>query len=283
MRSLLGQRAAVCSTLAVNEAVAVHANHQHIHVVETPARDIRNQPCLLFDDAFDRRPAVLDVMCGAPEVRARGLDPLLRFLHAPRAGAEHDVPAAVCQCRTHAAIEIFPRQHSRMVAEIVFQIVHAPSRKGFGIDILMRIASGVRPAGQVAATGVNTEFQPFGVDVINHGLDAVRELLPVGNQSARAVADLFGPSVINHYVTVARLGKPRIHKKVCRFTEQAIADIRSEGVPRIPPERRCILYHVFYPLFCIFSVDDFVKSCITQQALGKIRGLAGQSFNQPQR
>ena len=118
-----------------------------------------------------------------------------------------------------------------MVAEIVFQVIDPPLGKGFGVEILMVIASGISAAGQRSAAGIDAHFQSFGVDVIRNILDAVREFLAVGDQSAVFVPFLLRPSVVDDDILIPCFFEFGIRQIIGGFQKQFLVNLCAEGVP----------------------------------------------------
>ena len=98
----------------------MHADDQHVHIVEAADAVVRMQFFLLCHEIFDRIPGIKDVAGGTPHGSAGFFDPLMRFISTPGAGREENVAAAVLECQSHAAVQIFSVQDRAVVAVVVF-------------------------------------------------------------------------------------------------------------------------------------------------------------------
>ena len=231
--------------------LAVHAHHQHVHVVEAAQPVVGMELLLLAGQILDGLPGVEDVPCGAPHGSPRGLDPLVGLVYAPGAGGEQDVAPAVLQGQPHAPVQILSGDDGAVVAVVVFQEIHAPLRKGLRVDELMLEAARVPGTGQVPRTGIHAEFQTFGVDIVRHCLHAVGELLRIRHQAALPVPLLHRPAIIDDQVLVALLRQPLLHHGVRRLINQLLIDVLPKGVPGIPPHGRCQFHHIDCPPYVL--------------------------------
>ena len=119
MRLVVKLGTAVGLPEAVDKALSVHTDHEHIHIVKAAVSVIGDKACLLLCYALYGCPAVLYIVGGAPEMCACGLYPFLSFFHSPRASAEYDISAAVGESRSHSSIEELALKRSRVVAEVI--------------------------------------------------------------------------------------------------------------------------------------------------------------------
>ena len=103
-----------------NISFSMHADDQHVHIVEAADAVVRMQFFLLCHEIFDRIPGIKDVAGGTPHGSAGFFDPLMRFISTPGAGREENVAAAVLECQSHAAVQIFSVQDRTVVAVVVF-------------------------------------------------------------------------------------------------------------------------------------------------------------------
>ena len=103
-----------------NISFSMHADDQHVHIVEAADAVVRMQFFLLCHEIFDRIPGIKDVAGGTPHGSAGFFDPLMRFIGTPGAGREENVAAAVLECQSHAAVQIFSMQDRAVVAVVVF-------------------------------------------------------------------------------------------------------------------------------------------------------------------
>ena len=115
-------------------ALAVHADNEHIHVVEAALTVVFDDGKLFFVKLFDGSPAVDDVAGGTPHMRARFLDPLMSLVGAPGAGGEENISAAVCERKTHTAVQHFADLKAGLEAIVIFEVVDTPLCKCAGID-----------------------------------------------------------------------------------------------------------------------------------------------------
>ena len=191
-------------------------------------------------------------------MRAGCLDPLLRFFHTPRAGGEQNVPAAVGKRHADPAVEILAGERSRMVAEIVFEVVHAPGSEGFGVDVFVVVTAGIARAGHGAAAGIHSEFQPLGMDIVGKGFHAGRELFAIRHEAVVFVPFGFRPAVVDDDIFVPRGGKPRRNDVIRGLLHQLFVDLRSERVPRVPAHGRCVLQHNFNSLLIKSNISEFI-------------------------
>ena len=67
-------------------------------------------------------------------MRARFLDPLMSLIGAPGAGGEEDISAAVCESKTHTAVQHLAVFVLGLEAIVVFEVINAPFGKCAGID-----------------------------------------------------------------------------------------------------------------------------------------------------
>ena len=140
----------IAAALQAHIALAVHAHNQHIHIVEASYPVIGMELFLLLGQIFHRLPSVENVSGRAPHGSPGGLDPLMGFIRPPGAGAEENVPAAVLQGQSHAAVEILSGNDGAVIAIIILQEIHIPLCKGLRIQKLMLEAPRISGAGQVA-------------------------------------------------------------------------------------------------------------------------------------
>ena len=224
-------------------AVAAHAHHQHIHIVEAAqpvgGLDIR----LLHRQLFHRFPGIENIPGGAPGVSAGGFDPFPGIVRPPAAGVEKDIPPAVRQRRPHPLVQQVPGGFPGPEAVVVFQKIHFPLGEGGRVDELMVIAAGITGAGAFPRAGIDAQLQPQAVHIIRQIPDSPGEFFPVVAQAAVRPPFLFRPAVVDYHIFISRVLQPGLHHGPGAFPDQFVVDLGCEGIPGIPAQGRRFQYH----------------------------------------
>jgi len=125
-----------------------------------------------------------------------------------------------------------------LLHQIVFQIIHAPSRVLNGVLIFVTQATGATGARFGAGVGVDTELQSQRMDVVSNHFHTARKSLRIDHDVAAAVAAHL-PAIVNVDVLVTSVFHAGFHNGVGHVLNHVFADIASEFVPRIPAHGRC--------------------------------------------
>jgi len=198
------------------------------------ARDARVLP-ILIEIGQHRRPAVLDVVGGAPEI-PDGRRPLPRLIRAPFTNAQHDRAPGPSEGVAELRV-LHPCDEALCVAPVFLHVIHAP--RGVGARILLFVAegSGTSLAGLGPGVGVDTEREPFAVDVVGERLDPVREARAVGDDDAARVARRL-PAVVDDDVAIACVAHPTGRDRVGFLLDEPLAHVTAEVIPAVPAHRR---------------------------------------------
>ena len=215
-------------------ALAVHAHGEHVHIVEAAGAAHAEIVQLAAGDAGKGLEIVLNIAGGAVHMHAQGLHPFPGLVRAPVAGGEQDVPPGGFQGHAHGGVAVFSVGAGGEIAEIVFQVVHAPLREGARVHKFMVEGGGVARAGLHPGAGIHAEFEAQAVHVVRKGLHAVGEFGGVGHQTALFVPFLQAPAVVDHDVIVARVQIALFLHHPGRFPDQFVGNVAAEGVPAVP-------------------------------------------------
>ena len=225
-------------------ALAVHADGEHIDVIEAEIAAVAEVGQLRFDDIGEGHEVIHDIAGGTVHVRADGAHPVPGILTTPVAGGEQDLPAGGLERHGHGLVAHFAVAVGREIAEVVLQEIHAPVRKGLRIHKLVVKTGGIARAGAHARTGVHAEFQPLAVNIVRNGLHAVREFFGIGHEQPVFVALLQRPAVVNDEVFISGVAVALFHHDVRHLANEFFIDIGSEGIPGIPAHRRGSCNHI---------------------------------------
>ena len=168
-------------------SASIHPNGQHIHVVETADTAHAEVIQLGFEDICKGCIVIHNVAGGTVQMRADTPHPFPWFLLAPVAGRENDIPPCGLQRHRHRLVAGTAVAGFREIAEIIFQIIHTPGGKGFGICKLMIIAGRISGAGHNAGTGIHSEFQAFSMNIIRKVLHSMGEFFRIRNQTPSGI------------------------------------------------------------------------------------------------
>ena len=221
----------VAAALQAHISIAVHANNQHVHIIEAAHAIIRMQLLLLLYQILYGLPGIEDIPGRTPHGGCGGLDPLMGLIRSPGTGAEEDITAAVFQGKPHAPVQVLPMNDRAVIAVIIFQEIHAPLRECLRIDELMLKASRITGAGQVPGAGIHAEFQPLAVHIIRNSLHAIGEFPRIRHKPFFFIPLTQGPAVVDDQIFIAHPGKPCFHHRIRCLKNQFFIDVLSKGIP----------------------------------------------------
>ena len=228
------RRAALDILVDADELVvagAVHTDDEHVNVVVAVRAAERRLIELREEQVLYGFPVILNIARRAEQLCAGASDPAVHVFVAPVAGGEHDISAAVAQCKRHALVEHFAVHVLRFIAVVVLKVIDAPGSKRLGIYELMLKAARVARAGVRAAAGVHAELEALRVHIVRHSLHAMRELLRIRHKAAVFVALLETPAIVDDDVLIAFIFKAACAQSVRCAAHKVFVDVPCKGVP----------------------------------------------------